>query len=521
MAIISDSVTFVLQHATSILLLFVIVHLSRNYLKPGVSSVPGPFLAGLSNVWRFIDVANGHAEASLYKLHKKYGDYVRLGPNVVSVWDLDSLKVIYGINKGYQKTKFYHVQQQLANGRPTPTLFTTTDEDYHASIKRPISAAYSMSTLTEFEPFVDKTIQTFFAKLDRFVDQRQVCDIASWLQYYAFDVIGELTFSKPLGFLETGNDVDGIIAALERMLDYAGKIGQMPWLDYWFIKNPLRQLIQGGSTSAGARFARTRLNERLQEVRSSEKPTSKVAYPVHRDFLARFLEAKKEHPDIVTDNQVFSYTISNINAGSDTTAISLRAILYYTLKSPRVSGKLHEELKSAYQAGRISCPVSWKQSQEELPYLDAVVKEALRLHPAVGLLLERIVPTGGLQLPNGGPFLPAGTIVGANPWIIHRHSCFGEKVDSFIPERWLQMEGESEDEYQARKHQMLRATFTFGAGPRTCIGKNISLLEIYKLIPSLFLTFKITLENPEKEWTTVNAWFVRQKHMDVRLTHHN
>lgn len=264
----------------------------------------------------------------------------------------------------------------------------------------------------------------------------------------------------------------------------------MPWLDYVFIKNPLRRLIVGGSTGAVARFARTRLHERLTYLESRSKQAEYSA-PSHRDFLARFLEAKKEHPEVVTDNQVFSYTISNMNAGSDTTAISLRAILYYTIKSPRVMAKLNEELTTAHREHRISLPVSWKQSQEELPYLDAVIKEALRLHPAVGLILERVVPTGGLQLPNGGPFLPAGTIVGANPWIIHRHSIFGQDVDSFVPERWLRADGESETTFHARRQQMLRATFTFGAGPRTCIGKNISLLEIYKLIPSLFLTYKV------------------------------
>jgi cytochrome P450 len=264
----------------------------------------------------------------------------------------------------------------------------------------------------------------------------------------------------------------------------------MPWLDYIFIKNPLRQFIQGGSTGAVARFARARLDERLTHSKSRAKEAQDPT-KTHRDFLSRFLEAKKEYPEIVTDNQVFSYTVSNMNAGSDTTAISLRAILYYTLKNPRVMAKLNEELIAAYQEGRISLPVSWKQSQEELPYLDAVIKEALRLHPAVGLLLERIVPTGGLQLPNGGPFLPVGTIVGANPWIIHRHSIFGVEVDSFVPERWLQADGESETTFHARRQQMLSATFTFGAGPRTCIGKNISLLEIYKLVPSLFLTYKV------------------------------
>jgi cytochrome P450 len=263
----------------------------------------------------------------------------------------------------------------------------------------------------------------------------------------------------------------------------------MPWLDYVFIKNPLRQLVQGGSTGAVARFARARLDERLQA--RSEPKNNDPSSPLRKDFLARFLDAQRVHPDIVTDNQVFSYTVSNMNAGSDTTAISLRAILYYILKSPRVASKLHQELNAAYQGNRVTLPVSWKQSQEELPYLDAVIKEALRLHPAVGLLLERIVPTGGLQMPNGGPFLPAGTIVGANPWIIHRHSLFGKDVDSFVPERWLQANGESDSDFKARKQQMLRATFTFGAGPRTCIGKNISLLEIYKLIPSLLLTYKV------------------------------
>ncbi|KAJ5230362.1 hypothetical protein N7489_011070 [Penicillium chrysogenum] len=503
MAIISEALISVWSNLPAILVTLALFHFTRNYLKPGVTSIPGPLLAKITNLWRFIDVANGRAEVTLHNLHQKHGDYVRLGPNVVSVRNLDALKTIYGINKGYEKvspsckkliglsanipkTHFYSVQQQLAKGRPTPTLFSTTDENFHAAIKRPVSSAYSMSTLTEFEPFVDRTIHTLFGKLDEFVAEAKVCDIAAWLQYYAFDVIGELTFSKPLGFLEKGNDVDGIIVALEHMLDYSGKIGQMPWLDYIFIKNPLRSLFGGGSTGAVARFARARLDERLNQQRTS--PAAKT----HKDFLDRFLEAKKEHPTIVNDNQVFSYTISNMNAGSDTTAISLRAILYYTLKDRRASMKLHQELTMALEENRISLPVSWKQSQEQLPYLDAVIKEALRLHPAVGLMLERVVPAEGLQLPDG-PFLPAGTIVGANPWIIHRHRIFGEDVESFVPERWLKMNTESEADFQDRKQKMLRATFTFGAGPRTCIGKNISLLEIYKLIPSLFLRYKVRI----------------------------
>ncbi|GKZ29260.1 hypothetical protein AbraIFM66950_004066 [Aspergillus brasiliensis] len=512
MALLTTTLTFLSQHIPSLLLTCLIIHLTRNYFTPGVSRIPGPFLAKLTNIWRFVDVARGKAEITHYKLHQEHGEYVRLGPNVVSVWNVEALKVIYGINRGYKKTAFYTVQQQLAKGKPTTTLFTTIDEDFHAKIKRPVSAAYSMSTVAEFEPFVDSTIRTFFARLDEFSERGSVFDISTWLQYYAFDVIGEMTFSKQLGFLQEGRDVEGIINSLEKTFDYAGKIGQMPWLDYVLVKNPLWQLVRGGSTGAVACFARDRLHERLSQDGSKRDDVPER----QKDFLTRFLEAKSIHPNVVDNAQVFSYTVSNVNAGSDTTAISLRAILYYTLKNHRVLDKLQEELHGALRAGKITVPVSWKQSQE-LPYLDAVIKEALRLHPPVGLLLERVVPAEGLQLPNG-PFLPAGTVVGVNPWIIHRHAIFGKEIDRFVPERWLRGNDESEAEFRLRRQNMLGATLTFGAGPRTCIGKNISLLEIYKLIPSLLLAYKIELSDPEAEWELVNAWFVRQRGMNVKVT---
>lgn len=80
-----------------------LVYLARNYFTPGVVSIPGPFAAKFSNLWRFVDVARGRPDITLHKLHQKYGDYVRLGPNVVSVRNPDVLKTIYGINKGFRK----------------------------------------------------------------------------------------------------------------------------------------------------------------------------------------------------------------------------------------------------------------------------------------------------------------------------------------------------------------------------------------------------------------------------------
>lgn len=109
MAAISDLIILVWQNITSILLLCTLLHLIRNYLTPGLSAIPGPFLAKLTNIWRFVDVSKGQAQVTQLKLHRQYGDYVRLGPNVVSIRDLDAIKTIYGINKGYEKVNHFHI----------------------------------------------------------------------------------------------------------------------------------------------------------------------------------------------------------------------------------------------------------------------------------------------------------------------------------------------------------------------------------------------------------------------------
>lgn len=81
-----------------------------------------------------------------------------------------------------------------------------------------------MSSLVQFEPLVDSTIEAFLKQIDgRFADRdgdAGVVDFGRWLHYYAFDVIGELTFSKRLGFIDEAKDIEGIIGTLEKMLDY-------------------------------------------------------------------------------------------------------------------------------------------------------------------------------------------------------------------------------------------------------------------------------------------------------------
>jgi cytochrome P450 len=90
-------------------------------------------------------------------------------------------------------------------------------------------------------------------------------------------------------------------------------------------------------------------------------------------------------------------------AGSDTTAISLSAVLYYLLKTPSCMERLQHEIDTCTGKGELSPNPTFKESQQ-MPYLQAVIKEALRLHPATGLPLERVVPEGGATI--SGHFFP-------------------------------------------------------------------------------------------------------------------
>lgn len=99
-------------------------------------------------------------------------------------------------------------------------LFNTQDNLLHRQMKKPIASIYSMSTLVEFEPYVDTTIEFFLRRLKVQSQTSEPCDLGTWLQWFAFDVMGEITFSKRLGFLDKAEDVDGIMAQIFSMFRY-------------------------------------------------------------------------------------------------------------------------------------------------------------------------------------------------------------------------------------------------------------------------------------------------------------
>jgi cytochrome P450 len=288
-----------------------------------------------------------------------------------------------------------------------------------------------------------------------------------------------LTFSKRFGFLEAGAD-DGSFRNIEGALRSAAWVGQMPWI-YWL--NDYLAPVVGNRLGIAARHGSIRKFAAQQVDSRKEKDHGQ-----YRDLLSRLFEVNKEKPNEMDDSAVLSMATSNVFAGSDTTAISLRSIIYYLLKNPLCKEKFVSEIDERKKTGKLSDPVTLEEANE-MPYLQACMYEALRLHPAVGMSLPRVVPAEGIEIDN--KLLPAGTIVGVNPWVVHRdQEVFGEDVEAFKPERWLERD----------RSDMDRFFFAFGSGARVCLGRNISWMEMSKLVPTLFSKFDLQLANPEASW---------------------
>lgn len=116
-----------------------------------------------------------------------------------------------------------------------PSMFTIRDPVAHQALRRPVAQKFSMSSIKSLEPFADECTSIFLDAMKDF--QGQKVDLGVWLQWYAFDVIGAITFQRRFGFMEKREDVMGMISGLELGLKYAGIVGQVPALHPWLMGN--------------------------------------------------------------------------------------------------------------------------------------------------------------------------------------------------------------------------------------------------------------------------------------------
>ncbi|KAF2859255.1 cytochrome P450 family protein [Piedraia hortae CBS 480.64] len=461
-----------------------VAYIGYNVITDPLKGIPGPLLARWSRLWLVWHSRKGDMPTVMIDLHRKYGPLVRTAPDEVSISDLAAVKTIYTPGTRFKKSEFY---RPFNNDREFD-LFGGRDERLHAQQRRLVARAYTMDSVRDNEDGVDSIIRIFLKCIDNHAGKKM--DMANWLQLFAFDVIGEVTFSKKFGFLEAGKD-NGSFAHINAALKSASWIGMVPQL---YAINKLIQPYVGVLVDSDRSFG-PMMNYAMSAIRDSQG---------EKNILGKLRAVHKEKPNEFTFPNMANMAVSNLFAGSDTTAISLRAIFYHLLTNPEHLQKLLHEIDTFAAAGKLSDPVQYSEA-EKMPYLQAVIYEGIRLHPAVGMNLPRTVPEGGMAL--AGVFFPENYTVGANPWVMHRDKeVYGDDVDAFRPERWLG-EGSSD---------MLRYYMAFGMGARGCIGRNIAWLEISKLVPTLLRRYE--MEIVDTKWEYDCHFFVVQRELNMKLT---
>ena len=184
--------------------------LAAYFTHPKLLKYPGPIAAKFTDLWLARQAMRGNRYQVVHDLHQKHGKMVRIAPNHVSIADHKALNAVYGHSTGTLKSDFYDAF--AAPGFPRG-LFNTRSRPEHTRKRKIVSHTFAPKSITQFEPFVRREVQTLVEKFEERCKQSKEqskewhqLDMLLWMNYFAFDTIGSLAFGTVFGMLEQGRD---------------------------------------------------------------------------------------------------------------------------------------------------------------------------------------------------------------------------------------------------------------------------------------------------------------------------
>lgn len=465
------------------------------YDAKGLRKYPNFYLlSGISDLPFLYESNKGFRTRNLFEAHKKH-PVLRIGPNALSYSDPRAIKDIYGHGTTCIKDRFY---SEMAGTHSH--LADVVDKIDHARKRKILSSAYALKNLEDWEfkvaDVTRKVIKAFDSRCTDPLPPRQLpksedltVDYRNWTVLFTASAIANIGLSEDLGFLENGLDKvkseskDGTVKEVSFRECHAAMARvsyQLVWAYDWFktsarisklVSPNYRRLWKLDSDWTGIIY--NRATTRLKRYLAGEKLD---------DFFTSLMEDKNGSPHNLEWGEIVAEVNIMMNAGHDTTAISLRNALFFLLKNPTCMKKLREELDEAMDDDEVVAPYS---KVKHLPYLRACIDESLRMLPPVIFGLPRRTPPEGSTIL--GEHIAGDTSVSMSAYVVHHQESIFHDHGTYKPERWLGEEGKS-----------LQPFFVpFSTGARGCIGRNISYLEQTVLVASLVHRFEFALPSPE------------------------
>ncbi|KAK2776898.1 benzoate 4-monooxygenase cytochrome p450 [Colletotrichum kahawae] len=480
--------------------------------------IPGPPGAAFSKWWMLRNTLGGQMHLALKRACDDYGPVVRIGPNDLVTNDAELLRRMWAVRSPYRKGAWY----QAVRFDPTRDniISMRNDHDHNElrakmaigvswdmfrsfSILRSISSKqYSGKENEGLESTVDSQIQS----LVRLIEEKYVStavnfrpvDLCRKIQYLTLDIITSLAFGYHFGYLEQDADVHRYIQMTEESMPVMMTLTVFPQLAK-LLQSPLfRRAMPSEHDRVGfgqfIAVAKRVVAERLMSDKTAKR----------RDMLGSFLAHG------LTREEAEGETLVQIIAGSDTTATSIRTTILYLMTTPSCYSRLANEIRDAARRGLISSPITnWEAG--DLRYLQAVIKEGLRVFPPVTGLMSATVPKGGDFM--HGKSIPGGADIGWTAFgVLRSKTVYGPDADVFRPERWLEAE---EDQLKSMTAQW---ELVFKYGKWQCLGKTVALLEMNKVFVELLRRFDFALTDPTKSWNSFSAGIFIQSDLWVRVS---
>ena len=371
----------------------------RLFFNP-LNRFPGPYFARLTKFHHVVRNKNFDGHHKLLELHQKHGQFVRIGPNDLSVTDPDGVQVVSAPNSKCTKAQWY------SQDSPLTSMHTTRDRATHDRRRRVWAPAFSDRALRGYETRIQKYNQLMLDQIQK--NTGKPLNMAELFNQYSFDVMGDLAFGRSFDMLTTG-ETHWAIKLLNEGMDPMG-FGFPPWFFRFVVAIP--------GAAAGywkfIQFCSDRLGNRMQEQPQkraalvdgkSAKTEGKggeekdITFTLIEQFESLSEQDKKAAlPMLQGDSRLI------IVAGSDTTAATLVHMFYYLATNPKVQQQLRKELEPLVGRGDVD-----HQKVQDAELLNGCIYEALRLNPPVPSGVFRKTPPEGVSI--GEKWIPGNTCI--------------------------------------------------------------------------------------------------------------
>ncbi|KAJ6587651.1 cytochrome P450 [Mycena vulgaris] len=470
-------------------------------LSSPLRNLPGPKSAHwvTGNLMEIIDDLDLGVEESWLK---RYGPTLRVhgffGGSILYTMDTKAIQHILTNSHNYQKPEIdrYSLARIVGPG------ILVVEGDVHRQQRKAMNPAFGAPQIRELTGiFVDKSVQLRDIWASEAAKNGGVAHVEaiSWLNKATLDIIGLAGFNHDINALGTksGQKTDDLAAAFETLTGNSS-FTAMRVLQFFFP--PLRQIsTKEDKIGAEAQATMMRIGrELLADSKRAIAESGTFETGRARDLLSLLVRANtsKEIPvdQRLSDADVLAQVPTFLVAGHETTSTAVTWALFALTQNTAAQTRLRTELLS------LDNDYPTMDDLNNLPYLDCVVREVLRLHAPVQLTLRKslsddVLPFGvpcvdsngtvhdALRIPAGTSILIPITEVNRDPRV------WGLDAKEFIPERW---ESPIKNTIPGVWGQML----TFNGGPRSCIGYRFSLVEMKALLFTLVRDLEFELAVP-------------------------